>query len=145
MGAVSQTKFSTAFFGIKMFVFCKISLSFVPKVIFNNIPTLVQVIVWRRSVDKPLSEPMMVRLPTHICVTRPQWIRQKQGTRYLTTFLPVTNIITTCIPDCVRPILRHDNSDHYAHLKGYRGFMVSIATLTLTIKIFHKQYGLDYG
>ena len=23
--------------------------------------------------DKPLSEPMMVNLPTHICVTRPQW------------------------------------------------------------------------
>ena len=30
--------------------------------------------VWRRSGDKPLSEPMMVRLPTHICVTRPQWV-----------------------------------------------------------------------
>ena len=29
---------------------------------------------WRRSGDKPLSEPMMVRLPTHICVTRPQWV-----------------------------------------------------------------------
>ena len=26
---------------------------------------------WRRPGDKPLSEPMMVRLPTHICVTRP--------------------------------------------------------------------------
>ena len=29
---------------------------------------------WRRSGDKPLSEPMMVSLPTHICVTRPQWV-----------------------------------------------------------------------
>ena len=29
---------------------------------------------WRRSGDKPLSEPMMVGLPTHICVTRPQWV-----------------------------------------------------------------------
>ena len=29
---------------------------------------------WRRSGDKPLSEPMMVRLPTHICVTRPQCV-----------------------------------------------------------------------
>ena len=27
---------------------------------------------WRRPGDKPLSEPMMVRLTTHICVTRPQ-------------------------------------------------------------------------
>ena len=30
---------------------------------------------WRRPGDKPLSEPMMVRLPTHICVTRPQWVK----------------------------------------------------------------------
>ena len=29
---------------------------------------------WRRPGDKPLSEPMMVRLPTHICVTQPQWV-----------------------------------------------------------------------
>ena len=27
---------------------------------------------WRRPGDKPLSEAMMVRLPTQICVTRPQ-------------------------------------------------------------------------
>ena len=31
---------------------------------------------WRRSGDKPLSEPMMVSLLTHICVTRPQWVNQ---------------------------------------------------------------------
>ena len=27
---------------------------------------------WRRPGDKPLSEPRMICLPTHICVTRPQ-------------------------------------------------------------------------
>ena len=26
--------------------------------------------------DKPLSEPMVVRLPTHVCVTRPEWTRR---------------------------------------------------------------------
>ena len=30
---------------------------------------------WHRSGDKPLSEPMMVGLPTQICVTRPQWVK----------------------------------------------------------------------
>ena len=50
----------------------KNSLKFVPKGPINNIPALVQIIAWRRLGDKPLSEPMMVRLPTHICVTRPQ-------------------------------------------------------------------------
>ena len=31
---------------------------------------------WRRPGDKPLSEPVMVRLLTQICVTRPQWVNQ---------------------------------------------------------------------
>ena len=30
--------------------------------------------IWRRPGDKPLFEPMMVSLLTHICVTRPQWV-----------------------------------------------------------------------
>ena len=29
---------------------------------------------WRRPGDKPLSEPMMVSLLRHICVTQPQWV-----------------------------------------------------------------------
>ena len=52
----------------------KISLKFVPKGPIINIPALVQRMAWRRSGDKPLSEPMMVRSLTHICVTRPQWV-----------------------------------------------------------------------
>ena len=50
------------------------SLKFVPKGPINNIPALVQIMAWRRPGDNPLSEPMMFRLPTHICVTRPQWV-----------------------------------------------------------------------
>ena len=50
----------------------KISLKFVPKDPINNIPTLVQIMAWRRPGDKPLSEPMMVSLLTHLRVTRPQ-------------------------------------------------------------------------
>ena len=53
----------------------KISLNIVPRVPINNIQALVQSISWRRSGDKPLSEPMMVSLPTQICVLRPQWIK----------------------------------------------------------------------
>ena len=54
----------------------KISLKFVPKGPINNNPSLVQIMAWRRSGDKLFSEPMMVRLLTHICVTRPQWVNQ---------------------------------------------------------------------
>ena len=52
----------------------KISLRFIPKASINNIPPLVQIMAWRQSGDKPSSEPMMVRLLMHICVTRPQWV-----------------------------------------------------------------------
>ena len=48
-----------------------ISLKFVPRGSINNIPSLVQIKAWRQPGDKPLSKPMTVRLPTHICVTRP--------------------------------------------------------------------------
>ena len=65
----------------------KISLKFIPKVPINNIPALVQIMAWRRTGDKPLSEPMMVVLPTHICVTRPQWVKLPEyGTFDIRTF-----------------------------------------------------------
>ena len=52
----------------------KITLKFVPQGPINNIPALVQIMVWRRPGDKPLSGPMTLRVPTHTCVTRPQWV-----------------------------------------------------------------------
>ena len=53
----------------------KISLKFAPKGPISNIPSLVQIMAWRRPGDKPLTELMMVSLLTHICVTRPQWVK----------------------------------------------------------------------
>ena len=55
------------------------SLKFVPKGLINNIPALVQIMAWRRPGDKTLSEPMMVNLLTHLCVTRPQWVNLKNN------------------------------------------------------------------
>ena len=61
----------------------KISLKFVPKVPINNIPALVQIMAWRRPGDKPLSEPMAISLLTHICVTRPQWVKRHSACKGL--------------------------------------------------------------
>ena len=58
-------------------ILLKISLNFVPKSPINNIPVLVQIMAWCRPGDKPLSEPMIISLPTHICFTRPQWINAR--------------------------------------------------------------------
>ena len=55
----------------------KISLKFVPKVPINSIPALVHIMAWHWPGDKPLSEPMMVCLLMHICVTRPQWVNDE--------------------------------------------------------------------
>ena len=38
------------------------SLKFVPKGPINNIPALVQIMAWCWPGDKPLSEPMMVKI-----------------------------------------------------------------------------------
>ena len=66
--------FKCIFLNEKVWIPIKISLKFVPKGPINNIPAMVRVMAWRRPSDKSLSEPMMVSLPTHICVARPQWV-----------------------------------------------------------------------
>ena len=70
----SDDTFKRIFFNENVSISIKISLNFVPKGPINNISVLVQKTAWRRPGDKPLSEPVMVCLPTHICVTRPQWL-----------------------------------------------------------------------
>ena len=67
--------FNCIFVNENIWIPIKISVKFVPKGPIYNIPALVQIMAWRRPGDKPLSEPMMVNLPTHICVTRPQWVK----------------------------------------------------------------------
>ena len=75
MAAMFQTTFSNGFSWKKMFEFwLKFHRSLFPRVQLTNIPALVQIMAWRRPGDKPLYEPMLVKLPTHICVTRPQWV-----------------------------------------------------------------------
>ena len=72
--------FKCIFFNENVLIPIEISLKFVPKGSINNNPTLFQILAWRRPGDKPLSEPMMVSSLTHICVTRPQWVKREQPT-----------------------------------------------------------------
>ena len=66
--------FTCIFFNGNCCILMKFSLKYIRKGPIDNNPALVQIMAGRRSGDKPLSEPMMVRLPI-ICVTRPQWIK----------------------------------------------------------------------
>ena len=70
--------FKWIFLNANVWIPIKISLKFVPEGPINNISALVQIMAWRRPGDKPLSGPMMVRLPTHICITRPQWVNHHE-------------------------------------------------------------------
>ena len=92
MAAISQTAFSNAFFlNENIWIWLKISLKFVPKFRFNNIPTLLAILAWRRPGDKPLSGPMIVSLLTHICVIRPQWVNERQVEYVFNTLKPRQN------------------------------------------------------
>ena len=69
--------FTCIFFNENGCILIKFSLKYVHKGLIDNNPALVQIMAWRRPGDKPLSEPMVVRSLTHICVTQPQWVKQK--------------------------------------------------------------------
>ena len=57
-------------------IWLKVSLQLLLKGLVGNIPSFVQIMAWSRPGDKPLSEPMMIGLPMHICVTQPQWVKR---------------------------------------------------------------------
>ena len=79
MAVVFQTIFSSACSWMTMFEFrLKFHWTLFLRVgPMNTIPALVQIMAWRRPGDKSLSEPTMVILQTHICVTRPKWVKRK--------------------------------------------------------------------
>ena len=88
-------------------ILIKMSLKCVPKCSINDIPALVQIMAWRRPGDKPLSEPMMARLLTHIYVTRPQWVSM------LCTY------ILKCITISWKLVLLKDTWDSISRVTSY--------------------------
>ena len=88
--------FKRIFLNGKIWISINISLRFVPRGPMDNIPALVQIMAWRRPGDKPLSGPMMVSLLTHICDTRPQWVKR-------CTALDWWNKLQTCFISSWKP------------------------------------------
>ena len=82
MAAISQTTLSNTFSWMKVWLFrLKFHWSLFLRVQLIISQHWFRLMAWRRPGDKPLSEPLTVRLPTHICTTRPQWVK------YVTTVL----------------------------------------------------------
>ena len=59
--------FQMHFLNENVLIEIEISLKFFPKGSIHDIQTLVQIMAWRRPDCKQLSEPVMVRLLTHLC------------------------------------------------------------------------------
>ena len=89
--------FNRIFVNENVTISIKFSLKFVLKGPINNIPALVQIMAWRRPGAKPLSEPVMVNLLTHICITRPQWVDANNGSP------PVRHQSITCTKERFLP------------------------------------------
>ena len=87
--------FKCIFLNENIWISIKVSLKFVPKGTINNIPALVQKMAWRRPGGKPLSEPILVSLLMHICVTWPQGV--KGGTVFLPNPAWWVPVVWTCV------------------------------------------------
>ena len=86
--------FKYIFLNENIWISIGILLKFVLKGPINNIPALVQIMAWRLTGDKPLSEPMMISLLTHICITRPQCVKQSFPAKQIPTLMHLTLVFT---------------------------------------------------
>ena len=78
-----------------------ISLKFVPQVRINNIPISVQIMAWRQPGDKPLSEPILVNLLTHLCLndlTGQSWLRLSVNSNFHWNQIPCIWYFSPWIP-----------------------------------------------
>ena len=64
-------------------ILIEISPKFVPWGSINNTSALVQIMDCRRPGDKPWSKPILFSLLTHICDTRPQWVKSQWSFNHL--------------------------------------------------------------
>ena len=74
---IFQTTFSNTFSWMEIYEFrWQFWWSLFLRVQLAIVQHLVHIMAWCKPDDKPLSEPMMVRISTNICVTCPQWVNK---------------------------------------------------------------------
>ena len=118
-----QTTFSNAFSWMEILEFSlKFHWNLFLVVQNNNIPSLVQIMAWRRPSNKPLSETTMGSLMTHICVTRPQWVKPKgtyfSETVFKTQKFSLTKITVKDVCEMANVLSRNyelENPDYETH------------------------------
>ena len=78
--------FTCIFFNENCCILIKFSLKYVRKGPIDNNSVLVQIMTWRQSGDKPLSEPMMINLPRIYASLGPNELRKKRTLGYVTSW-----------------------------------------------------------
>ena len=115
-----------------------IPLSFVPKGPIDNIPALVQIMAWHPSGDKPLSEPMMVSLLTHICVTRPQWVKCHCRAQNKIQFYEILPEVKHT--DIRTSTLHHKPGSLFSETNGFALFVYLVSYTISWLIAFKKSY-----
>ena len=106
----------------------KNSLKFVPKGPISNNPALVQIMARSRPGNEPLSEQKLVSLTTHICVTRPQWVKWNiKIVIQIVTFSNLTNL-------CIKSIYRT-----YKHLNDFNSCIYKCHSWVITLRFPLKK------
>ena len=97
---------------------------------------------WCRPGDKPLSEPMLFSLPTHICVTRPQWVNPQAISWYhdkvTCHILKVTKTKTVTKPHKSFDVLRYNTCNNLDPVKCLEAYLNLTANQRVTN--LHKSH-----
>ena len=132
--------FKCIFLNEKAWIPIKISMRSVLKGPINNIPTLVQIMAWRRPGYKPLPEPMMISGPTHICVTRPYWV----SALAVELRLPCIKPLKLYSVDGNRSIRRSYKSDAKGVKQGHFSFLGTATLSEVTEQAVFSGYTCGY-
>ena len=110
---------------------------------------------WRRPGDKPLSKPMMGSLPTHICVTRPQWtillVRMSRmaihmtNTKVITAWKPINflNLILAYVyTQCYGLYYIYNTNQRYSAWFTHKAILRCIKYLTYNYML-HEDIGTE--
>ena len=132
--------FKCVFLNENVWIPIEFLLKFVPKGPINNIPAMVQIMAWRRPGDKPLSEPMVVSLPTHICVIRPQWVKYCFKSSTKPEFI---QSCSHCIPHYNVFLYRKWTNIYninMIHMCKYIKWMIMLMNIIYTVKSLYKAH-----
>ena len=97
MAAIFHTTFSNPFYWMKIYEFpLQFHWGFCLIVQLTLFQHWFRLMAWCRPGDKPLSEPMMIRLLTHICVSRPQCVKKSTWRPFCFRW-PCVHCVINCI------------------------------------------------